>query len=266
ADRKWTRASTSIEPPAIGQVTDDMRLVVPHLPDAEEWQRAGRRAEHLYGVQPDRALGVRSVARLAGAIRSAANETRGATAPLVRLLEEHASTLGLDTIQPGGRFDTAARASDLDDLLAGLADDTELVKALAGADVPEEPQAIAKSRTTAAGITAKIQTLDWRLLAKIEGASDPRLQTVREELAKAANANELHQPLLPALDLAYAGTRDVVTEPSPHPSPDPRPVPTPVDEVDAIELSIDDASGLDAVLGRLQSFYADHAGRRIRVK
>lgn len=257
ADRQWTRGGTNLgEPPGIGQVKDDMTLTIPELPDEDEWARATQRAAALFGVTADRTRGVRSVARLAQAIRAGAQATKEHTGELVSVLEEHAKALGLDPDALSGRLATARRASALDILVTDSADNTQLVKRLAAADVPDEPQALSKSRTTARDVTAVLAGADWDILRRLHTDTSTTSNTIKVELAEAARAEELHSHLKPALERARTAARDLFFQPTPPPPPD---------SVDDVHLVIDQTH-VDDTLEQLRDFARKHPDRSLHVR
>lgn len=239
-DREFVRHGTRVPRPAIGGLVPDLVLRPPRLPDAGVWAEAMRRAEALWGVPREPRLSAAGVGRVASAVRAKASGQRGDAARLVTALGKHAGALGLDDHAVTGRRHTARRALELVESLAAQRDDTALVEELALADLPAEPQALATSLASAGTVAGKLETFDWDLVQALDGVAAEVASPIREALAQAARAEELHAALAPVLDAARRDAlRVIVATPPPVVGPPPpvppvvepeRPGPTPPHE------------------------------------
>ena len=123
------------------------------------------------------------------------------------------------------------------ELLARLAnenDDVVLVQTLFELALPEEPQALAKSMTSASTVAGALRGLMWSMIDSVRAidATDPRrpeVDVLIATLAQTAEAEEHHAALAPALRAAVEKAGQILaaaqTTPTP-PAPTP-PVPTP---------------------------------------
>jgi hypothetical protein len=285
-DREWTRAETRIAAPAIGGLTSDMVLRPARLPDQEDWQRATRAAEALFGAPRQPRRSAAGVARLARAVRDAVARLREPANHLMSALDTHAGTLGLSDGSP--RLVTARRTATLLDELGRETDDTVLLTVLAGFDLPAEPQALAYSMTHARDLAAGLDRVEWDLLTSASRLPDGRGDQILAELRAVAVEEELHAPLLPVVRAAEAKVRDAflaITRPaddrgatstapplpeSPTPSmpgaDEARGSAQTVTDVDEIELDIADAeASLNRVVEEIRAALRKKRGSRLTV-
>ena len=303
-DREWLRGGTTVPAPGIGQVTADMTLRPARLPGSDDWNRATRHATALFGAGRQPRLSAAGVARLATEVRAAVTRFREPATRLADTLTQRAALLGLDPNAVDGRLATARRAAALLDALARERDDTTLLTVLAGADVPDEPQALARSMSSAADLTAHLATADWDMLASVRRLPEDVARPVLAALAATARAEELHDKLAPAITAATREVREYLlrqqvapprapiaepTRPEPVGGPEvERPAPVAVGPAapgapggapvtppgdappvhpDDIELDLDDAeSGLRDLVSTLHRALRANPGKRLRVR
>lgn len=281
-DRQWRRHQAPAATPEISAVASDLVLVPAVLPDEELWGIALGRAEKIFGVPREHVLSAAAVGRLGSAVRQKAAEWRTAAADLVSELEKHAGVLGLDAAAVDGRLATARRGRDLVEALAGRSDAGVVVETLGGFDLPEEPQALAKSLSSAHTVLASLRGAAWDLLSQV-GAFDTD-GTVAAALHAAARAEELHSSLAPALHKARTeivarlpkgpkstnpgatstgASASTTTDAPPQGSTTPLRAPHPADVV----LEITDDTGLDDVAAKIRADYANkQPGKTFRVR
>ena len=209
-DREWTRAGTRIEAPGIGGVTADMVVRPARLPGEAEWSLAVKAAAGLFGVPRPSRRSAAGAAHLAGGVRASVGRLRGSVRELVTGLETHAAVLRLDGAAPKGRLATARRTAELLDALARETDDTVLLRVLAAADVPDEPQAMARSMSSASDVAAALRGTDWKLIGSAVRLPEGRGEPILDALAQVASAEELHAPLAPALRAAADAVREAL--------------------------------------------------------
>lgn len=265
-DREWLRGGTPIPAPSIGQVTGDMVLRPAHLPESDDWDRATRAAEVLFGARRQPRRSAAGAARLARQVRDAVANLREPSWQLASTLRDRADLLGLSADTP--RMVTAERAASLLDSLARETDDTVLLTVLAGFDVPAEPQALAHSMARAKELALALDRIDWSFLTSANQLPDGQGERILSGVQAVAVQEELHAPLAPAVSAAVAQVRDaLLTRPGPgraSPTPVPAPeqtqprVPPPAQHVDEIELDVDDADAqlpglLDAIRAALRA-------------
>jgi len=154
-DREVRRYGGPVGQLGIGQLTADMTFRQPVLPAREEWERAVRRAESLFGVAPEPHLSAAALERLGRRVREKARSALPAVSDLEHTLHQHRDLLGLTDASP--RMASARRARELVDALAAARDDLQTVQVLAAVDLPREPQALARSIATAAAVAAALK-------------------------------------------------------------------------------------------------------------
>ncbi|NMR20263.1 DUF6079 family protein [Cellulomonas fimi] len=280
-DREWVRGGTRVTAPSVGAVTGDMVLRPARLPDQTEWAQATRAAAALFGAAAQPRRSAAGAARLAAEVRAAVSRLREPATRLVDELERHARVLRLDTTATG-RLATARRGASLLDALGRENDDTVLLQVLARADVPQEPQALAKSMSSAADVRAGLAGTDWDLIGSARRLPDGVGDAILTDLAAVAAQEELHAPLAPALRAASKAVREALLDRTPGvvtplssdvPPVNPAPVnPPPVEPVaapvtvDEITLDVDrDNPQLGELTARIAESVRAHPGKRLRV-
>lgn len=199
ADRQFTRAGAPTTQPSVGALANEVVLNPADLPSPEVFEKASTRAEPLFGHKKEHYLNTASVARLAAAISVRATDARAAAVDLVRELTAHSATLGLVVGAVDGRLATAHQALALASAFGQLTPKAA-VETLAGFGLPDEPQALAKSLSSAPSVVAALRGATWDLLDQL-GSIDGD-DAIRAALADAARAEEMHRSLGPALETA----------------------------------------------------------------
>lgn len=214
-DKQWVQAGGTVQITAVEQVNDNLELREPTLPPEGEWLLACDRAAVLFGVTVSRLRSAANVGLLGAGIRQAAGQRQNSAADLVGELASHAALLGITAASP--RTVSAAVGRDLVARLAVERDDVVLVSTLAGWTLAEEPQALAKSMSSAATVTTALRSATWSVLEPVStiGAEDERYtaaRTVMTSLAGVAAAEELHSPLASALSAAVSESARLLAE------------------------------------------------------
>jgi hypothetical protein len=204
-DKQWTKSGATVTVTAVEQVTDDLVLREPTLPEQPAWEVAVPRAAALFGVTVAHLRSAANLATLAGGVRARAQALQASASDLVAQLEVHRDVLALEEGSP--RLATARLGRDLLGQLARETDDVVLVQALTDLPLPREPQSLAKSMASSGSVATALRAQMWPLLLSLRdiGEADPRraeATSVLATLAEAAAAEELHQPLEPALQAA----------------------------------------------------------------
>jgi len=166
-------------------------------------------------------------------------------------------------------------------------DDVVLVQSLAEFPVPTEPQALAKSMTSAATVTGALRGLVWGMIDSIRGidSADPRYHAAQEAvqgLASTAAADELHAPLAAALRTAIEQAGQILSAgpppaPAPPVTPPPPPAPGPVPPISPLPADlparhVNDVSlaGIDDVFSEAmreaRAALEQHPDRRLQVR
>ncbi len=283
-DKQWSKAGAPVSVAGVEQVTDDLVLSQPTLPEQDAWDSASERASALFGITVSHLRSAANVIALGNGVRARAHELVNGTAELVNELERHAHQLGLAELAP--RMQLALLGKQLVSRLSVERDDVVLVQTLAEFQVPAEAQPLAKSMSTASSVAGALQALQWQLVDSIRGIApdDGRHSDATEllnQLAAAAAANELHQPLAPAVTAAVNQAASILTVAPPVvvapvvtvPVVAPTPVAPPVVEqglpaakhVDDIQLDgFDDAFA--SVIDEARAALKAHPGRNLHVQ
>lgn len=272
-DKQFARHGATVAVRALEQVTDDLVLRDPQLPADEPWRVAVDRAAILFGVHVAPLKTAANLARLGEQVREKAGTFSGGTASLVAELQRHKTTLGLQDTSP--RLLSALLGNELVGKLHHERDDLTLVAVLAEAGVPSEPQPLAHAIATAERVAGALRAATWQVLDAVAGMDTPAALDALAPLRAAADHEELHDALEPALRLAVQRATELLVKPvpvpppgsgaTPGPTPPPGPTTPPPVSVDEIELPDVDAGGAD-LLRRLREAAAANPGRRLRVK
>jgi hypothetical protein len=200
--------------------------------------------------------------------------------------------LGIDPEALPGRLGTARVARGLAETLAAEKDDSTLIEVLAGADLPDEPQSLARSLSMAHEVASKLTGVQWDTLGSARNLGDGRGAQILAQLAQVAGSEELHAPLIPALEiasreahalvLAAARTHVPATRPATEvtvplpgaavPTPDPTAPVSPLEpviHVDDVQLVITDVATLQARLSsveaEIRAALAKAPGKNVRI-
>lgn len=230
-DREWVRYGGRATAPNLGSVYDDLGLRPPRLPDNASWERALLRAQQVFGTPHEHRMTLASVQRVAAHIRGVARTQQADAHRLVTALTSHGPVLGIDAGAVVGRIATARRGEQLLRSLLAENDDTTLITVLAAFDMPAEAQPLGKSLSSANAVSRAIDGASWDALNTLPAINDDRATAALATLQAAAEAEEAHQPLAPALAVASKAAFEllVLNRPAPTPTPAPRhaePVPT----------------------------------------
>ncbi|WP_051681727.1 hypothetical protein [Cellulomonas sp. HZM] len=252
-DREWMRGGVPVPAPGIGQLSGDITLRPARLPDADEWQRARTAAQALFGVPGAPRRSAAGVTTMARGVRDAVGRLRTPASDLVSALRAQSPLLGLDETSP--RLATALDGNGLLARLAAEREDTVLLQVLASFDLPAEPQALAKSLSSAAAVSDALRAADWEMLTRALGV--PGGESIAATLASAAANEELHAPLAPALSAAGRAARDLLLPPAvPAPTPGPaddETTPTPPTDVDSIVLDFEHGGTIEQAIDKIRS-------------
>ena len=257
-DKQWSKSGATISVSAVEQVTDDLVLREPALPEVEAWDSAVPVAAALFGVTVSTLRSAANLTALGAGVRARARELQPASVELLKQLTEHAVQLGISL--DSARFVSAALGAELLGRLANENDDVVLVTTLFELPLPEEPQSLARSMISAAVVSASLRGLMWNMLDSISGISveDPRRVDVDQlfaTLAGTARAQELHDSLGPALSQAVVRAGHIlsaggVVAPPVQPVPPVPPVVPVNPDLPAAHVNDVSLDGIDQVFGQ----------------
>src|SRR5690606_27830522 len=204
SDRAWIRAGKRYTGAEIGRLDGDIVLRRQPLPSEEDFDAANRRARQLFGLEPQPVRNARAVQRLAEQLKERGSTWLAATETLLTQLQRRAVLLGVDEEAP--RLRTAQATYELLGRLRALADDTELVTALARADLPGDAAVYKVSMETAGNVAAALDSARWEtfdtLLDLVDGGGEHASEAAAllQTLRTAARHNEQEKKLATELD------------------------------------------------------------------
>ncbi|MGE3657125.1 MAG: DUF6079 family protein [Mycolicibacterium sp.] len=209
-DRQLLRHGSPAGSPGIGGLANDITLREPVLPSQEDWTNALGRVKAIFGMGAnEHHLSSSAVQRLGDELATKVRQLdRGAT-DLVGALEAHSDVLGLGDVSP--RLGTARRARDLVEALRD-ADHVDRIRVIAEFDLPEELQPLARSLASAADVAAALQGANWQLLNQLPSLTGERAVTAVAGLRSAAEADEMHVDLAPALAAAAHDVTQILVD------------------------------------------------------
>ena len=225
-DKQFQRHGAPVRITSLREVTDDLDLVDPQLPDQDTWDSACACAAALFGVSVGALRSAANLTALGERVREAAGRHGSATRELSAELDRHAATLGLAQDSP--RRVSAVTAAALVPGLAQEQDDLVLAGKLAGFDLPTEPQPLARSISSAAAVVQALKSTQWNVVDAVAGqaATDTKAAAALDDLRTAAPREELHASLQAALGQATTRCAEYLAGPKPPPPP-PQPSPGP---------------------------------------
>lgn len=220
-DKQFLQHGVPVRLHGLKEVSDGLVLVDPQLPSDTQWSAAQTRAASLFGLQVPPLASAANLAALGQGVRSKAQGWTAACARLQNALESHVATLGLADDAP--RLVTARTASVLISQLAQDHDDLTTAVMLAEAELPDEPQALAKSISSSDQVARALDSAQWSVLDAVAGMDNPQARGCLEALRESARAEELHASLVPALATATLAASQYLASIRPA-EPGPKPV------------------------------------------
>ncbi|MDQ1250554.1 MAG: hypothetical protein QG597_4933, partial [Actinomycetota bacterium] len=212
-DKQFALRTVVVDVPEPARISDDMVLIDPRLPTEAEWVNGRARAAELFGLTSGERLTAANVSALAAGIAAAAKDRRAGCRDLVTVLDAHATTLGLTS--ESARLATATAGLGIVEGLATAGDHVDVVCALAGMDIPDEPQALAKSMSSASELARQLARHDWTTLDAVARRADSGSESASRAVAamrKAAACEELHASLFPKIRVAHAAATQWLIE------------------------------------------------------
>ncbi|MBS7546548.1 DUF6079 family protein [Dietzia massiliensis] len=304
-DRSWFLHNAPIAAPAFKDIQLHHQLREPVLPAQEDWTRAVRAAQHLFGLPERHHLSPTNLTRLSTEVASYAAEHKQGSEDLVQQLSKLSARLELP--EDGARLALARRQAELLRTLATKKDRPgELVAALAateesgnrylGATTTEASLSITSAADVAAVARNVGQSLETLLAGRERpGALGADAQTIVSGLATGVGQHEFVTNLATAVGkfekAAQAWITKVVglVDPSPPVDPPPPVVPDPPDDpvhpdppnppVSATEIEIRGsgtrrhfsaqrsqvASAVETALNELREAHGEHVRYRIDI-
>ncbi|WP_144127959.1 phage resistance protein [Catellatospora sichuanensis] len=267
----WYRQGGKLELSSLQEISDQLELRHPPMPEPEVWDQAVKRARPLFGKQVPEWRSPAALAEFAAMVRGEAKTHAPDAQVLLKELSGHAKVLGLDQEAKSGRLATARRVAKLLHQISNETDDVVLVSYVAEAEVGDiDDLAASVAYKKASAVTAALARMNWPLVDAVisHSAANERARVIVDKLRIVA-ANDQHAgDLVAALhEASIAATAFLADLPSVVVDPDPDPVPDGKDGDDPVNppkvLEVRRRADLDDLLSALQGDLTD--GGTIRV-
>ncbi|GAT68505.1 bacteriophage resistance gene pglY [Planomonospora sphaerica] len=224
-DRAWVRGRHVVAAPELRNLPADMALRAQELPSADEFRLAAERAYGLFRIERQPVASSRAVHALGSAVRRAASALLPDAETLVGALERHTGPLALDG---SPRLATARTSAELVETLAGLSDDTTLLRSLAAFPLERPVEIYRTSLQQAKAVTTALSGVQWQIVESVAARTDEQAKLVLDRLRAAAIRDEHGLSLVPALKEANEAAVRLVVAVQPPPVVVPPPVVPPV--------------------------------------
>lgn len=212
-DRQLLRHGSPAGSPGIGGLANDITLQEPVLPSQQDWTHALTRLKAIFGIGANEYhLSSGAVQRLGDELMAKVHQLDRGADDLVSELEAHDDVLGLGDVSP--RLATARRAHDLVEALRD-ADHVGRIRVIAEFDLPDELQPLARSLASAADVAAALQGANWQLINQLPSLTGERPVIALAALRRAAEADQMHIDLAPALTAAAHEVTQILVEQRP---------------------------------------------------
>ena len=233
-NRRFTLRGGPYEP-TVDSLPDELELREQLLPDATEWQIALQRASSLFGLTLGQTLNAANVGKLVDEVKQKAAEKREAVTRLVAQVRDRSTRYASGIT--GVRQQSAESAQAL---LAALAQatETEVVSALAAANLQISEAAVGRSLGQAKVCAEALDSGNWQLFDVMRNLDDQRreaAQRIMSRLTEVLTSDEHVVALKPRLDELARDAMQLLAAAAPAPTPAPAgaPVPTPPGAVPA---------------------------------
>lgn len=232
----------------------EMELREQVLPSEAVWTLAVNRAGAIFGVAVSPLRNAANAAALAAGVKEKASEWKTDCRDLNSRLRKRLPAFGID-VAAAPRMKTATASLTLTTTLATTESDAAIIEALADAEVDTSETAMGKCLTEARNLVQRIDNTEWNVFAA--GAeTDPAIQTIRDEVAEALEADEHVRHLGPILKDAQSQAIAILTRKTKVDSPPKKPeIPKPPDKtrrvVDQGQRDELDAASVQSLLTEL---------------
>ncbi|MDE1675014.1 hypothetical protein [Nocardia gipuzkoensis] len=216
----WYQGENKIEIQAVQQITDQLILKSPPMPDPQVWDRAVPRAKALFGEPLSEVCIPASLSEFGIVVREKASEFVAAAEELVQELTAHAGVLGLESGTTAGRLSTAGYVARLLRELSSETDDVVIVGMIADADLGAATEiAASKAFIQAEHVITALASVRWQLLESMvqRAEYDERAKVIIEELRITAAHDQISEDLAPALKKAENAAANLLIEETPAP-------------------------------------------------
>jgi hypothetical protein len=213
----------------VERLADELELVTAKLPEPAAWDAARERAAAVFGmgaISPARTSA--SVERFAAEVAERAQAWLPAAQELPPALEQRLESFGVSDAN-ADRLRSARAGLALVEACVVAGDPVALVQRLAEAELPTSAQAVGTSLSRASEVARLLDDPRWMAIERLLGATpSDRPDSALAALREALTHDEFSEPLLPAVESAYAASLAGLTTPRAEPPPEPTlPVPPP---------------------------------------
>ena len=236
------------------------------LPSVEDWELAVQRVAPLLGVDAPKLRNATNVEKLADPIRTQATAARTECDQLCRKLRQRLHAFGVAP-ESTARVQTADAVLALVETVLAAGSASDIVKAVAHAEMRSSPTAMGSSLKKTAAISAGLDAVNWEIFEAIGKLADERAakaEAIHRAVVEALNTDEYAQGLIPVLHRLQSEAVSLLTDinPAAPPSPSARPP-----EPDKIRLEGQESGlGLDGaqrVFREIETALGEDGGRRV---
>lgn len=200
--------------PTLQSLPDDCELRTVHLPPADQWEVAVKRAGSIFGVAGSRLLSASNVGTLSAELKKKAEQVRRACQTYCQRLQERMRCLEL-VPENTDRVKTAVATLAIVEKLYA-AEPASVIGLLAKAEIATSEAAMGECAGKAAELEGNLGTAGWDIFEAIGKLTDDRkaaAEAILAEVRQALSSDEHVVPLAPALTGAQARAVRLLTKP-----------------------------------------------------
>ena len=208
--------------PTLPTLPDDCELRTVHLPPADQWDAAVKRAGSVFGVASSRLLSAANVGMLSAELKKKAEMVRRPCQTYCRRLQERMKCLGI-VPENTDRVKTAVATLAIVEKLHA-AEPTNVIGLLAKADIATSEAAMGECVGKAAELEGNLGTAGWDIFEAIGKLGDERkaaAEAILAEVQQAISSDEHVMALAPTLTGAQARAVRLLTKAVEIPQPKP---------------------------------------------
>lgn len=248
-------------------------------PPENEWKTAIDLAYHVFGSKVSELNNASNIAKLAQETKDTANKVVAEVTGYRKALVAAISTMGLDA-STSKRLKTADACITLITKIQASSSNNDLIKNLAGADIPTTKEAMGMCCKQGGALCASLNENNFGLftaIGKLGGEKREQANAVLKEVKTALTEDEHVKGLKSTIDAAVATSIRLLTpDPGPSPEPDPtEPDPIEPDPIDSLPPGVTiverdskqriDVAEAELLIGQLKSKLEPNQTLRIDV-
>jgi hypothetical protein len=217
-NRAFYRHGGPYDEPTLQNLPDDCELRMVHLPSADQWEIAVKRAGNVFGVAGSRLLSAANVGTLSADLKKKAEQVRRPCQTYCQRLQDRMKSLGIVPEGTDRMKTTVATLSIVDKLHA--AEPANVVGLLAKAGIATSEAAMGECVGKAAELEGNLSAAGWDIFEAIGKLPDDRktaAEAILAEVRQAISSDEHVIALAPALTGAQARAVRLLTAAPPVP-------------------------------------------------